>query len=270
MIITPNIFTDIFESELEYEENINEETLKKLIRNANFLADLIPLGTIIWININRENVDPPDPYYWQICNGGEITANHSPLKTNPTLPDEKKRTPNLLNSFVRFSQDANTNGSVNLIGVEVNATFVRLFPGHLTTIMLKAKEGGQIGNSIILVGNGLRTINELAANWNASHSSNEVTVTQGGAEVMIVGDSAQLSGGRNASGESGSQYHNLSHNHLSLGSAGPGHRRDDEDLFGSTRSGTRVHSHGMSAQFGNDTFLNCPAYLYLTPYLKII
>jgi len=266
MIITPNVFTDIFEEELQFEGGINEETLKKFIRNNNFLVDLIPLGTIIWININYNGVNQPDAYYFQLCDGSEITASHSPLKTNSTLPDEKKRTPNLLNTFVKFSPDANQNEIINLGSVEVKAKFSELFAGLLVTIKLSANTGGQIGNAIVLTGDGTSTVQDLAAAWNAANANNKVTVGQGGGMVTSFGTLMQLSGGRNASGERGSQFHNIAHNHATLGSAGPGWSRDGGDQ----RRSSDVHTHTLETNFSPTHLMDSPKYMYLTPYIKIV
>ena len=81
MIVTPAVFTPIHDEEASVEASFNEQTVKKIIRNINFLGDLVPLGTILTANINQVGAAPLDPNVWQLCDGSEITNSNSPLRT---------------------------------------------------------------------------------------------------------------------------------------------------------------------------------------------
>lgn len=81
MITTPPIFTPLHEEEFNLLEPVNEETMRKLVLNSNFLLDLAPVGTIIFLNINQSGVTQPDANFWQVCDGGEITNPNSPIRS---------------------------------------------------------------------------------------------------------------------------------------------------------------------------------------------
>ena len=113
MIITPDIFTPFHTEDIGYNSVNDEEILTTLIRDINFLNELVPPGVIIWINLNKENVSPPNPYFWQLCDGSEITANHSPLKTDPSLPDFPRLTPELMNCYMKMSPNNQRNNVIS-------------------------------------------------------------------------------------------------------------------------------------------------------------
>lgn len=81
MITTPPIFTPVHEEEFDYLEPVSEETMRKLILNSNFLLDLAPVGTIIFVNINQPGVTQPNSNYWQVCDGSQITNPNSPIRS---------------------------------------------------------------------------------------------------------------------------------------------------------------------------------------------
>lgn len=113
MIITPDIFTPFHTEDISKFSINDEEILKILIRDMNFINEFVPPGVIIWININKADVSLPDSYFWQLCDGAEITADHSPIKTDPSLPDYPRLTPNLLNCYMRMSPDSQRNNVIS-------------------------------------------------------------------------------------------------------------------------------------------------------------
>lgn len=125
MIITPDIFTPFHTEDISYNSVNDEEILKTLIRDINFLNDLVPPGVIIWINLNKDKVSQPNSYFWQLCDGSEITADHSPLKTDPSLPDFPRLTPNLLDCYMKMSPDSQRNNiisstDINTVGSQMH------------------------------------------------------------------------------------------------------------------------------------------------------
>ena len=138
MIITPDIFTPFHTEDIGLHSVNDEEILKTLIRDINFLNELVPPGVIIWINLNKENVQTPDPYFWQLCDGAEITANQSPLKTDPSLPDFPRLTPELMNCYAKMSPNLQRNNVINRTDLNT--------PGSQMH-NLKHNHGGYTGNS---------------------------------------------------------------------------------------------------------------------------
>lgn len=62
-------------------------------------------------------------------------------------------------------------------------------------IDLEAANRGTAGNAILLVGDGVKDVDELASDWNAANPENEVVVNGGGSEVPVLDDELQLAGG---------------------------------------------------------------------------
>lgn len=120
MIITPSVYTPIHKEEYEYKRSVTEETVKKIVQNVNWCIDFAPVGTIIYIPVNAPGVDQPNEYFWQICDGGEITNPASPLRSNPLTPEVKRYTPDLRNCYVQVS--VNTCEVVNITTPSVDGS----------------------------------------------------------------------------------------------------------------------------------------------------
>jgi hypothetical protein len=80
-IVTPPIYTPVHEEEIKTLSPHSEEIFRKLVRNNNFLLDLAPVGTIIFVNINQQGGGQPNAAMWQPCDGSEITNSLSPLRS---------------------------------------------------------------------------------------------------------------------------------------------------------------------------------------------
>lgn len=106
MIITPPIFTPLHEEEFDILQPVNEETIRKLVLNSNFLIDLAPVGTIIYLNINQSGVTQPNANFWQVCDGGEITNPNSPIRS---IGINLRFTPNLKLTYPRGAEFTNAN-----------------------------------------------------------------------------------------------------------------------------------------------------------------
>ena len=106
MITTPPIFTPIHQEEITYQDSVNEETLRKIAQNFNFLGVLVPIGTIIYVEINKVGVVAPDESIWQLCDGSEITNSNSPLRSQGII---SRFVPDLLGKHPRGAVLSNSN-----------------------------------------------------------------------------------------------------------------------------------------------------------------
>lgn len=105
--VTPVVFTPIHDEEANVQASFNEQTVKKIIRNINFLGQLVPLGTIHTVNINQVGVSPLDPNVWQLCDGSEITNSASPLRTIGFL---QNFVPNIDEKYIKAAATTSGNG----------------------------------------------------------------------------------------------------------------------------------------------------------------
>jgi hypothetical protein len=105
-IITPPIFTPVHQEEFDELQPTTEEVIRKLIRNNNFLLDLAPVGTIIFVNSNQLGGGQPSSSFWQVCDGSEITNPNSPLRS---LGLNLRYTPNLKNKYPCGAEFENSN-----------------------------------------------------------------------------------------------------------------------------------------------------------------
>lgn len=105
-IITPVIYTPIHQEEVNYLSSVTEETIRKIIQNCNFLLDLSPIGTIIFVNTNQYGVTQPNLNIWQLCDGSEITNLNSPIRTIGLV---KRYTPDLRNLYLTGANNENLN-----------------------------------------------------------------------------------------------------------------------------------------------------------------
>ena len=84
-IDTPSQYTGVHEEEViqsgDQLQSFTEETYLKMAQNNNWLIDLRPIGTIMFINVNQLGGGAPSPLIWQECNGSEIVNSDSPLRS---------------------------------------------------------------------------------------------------------------------------------------------------------------------------------------------
>lgn len=106
MIVTPPIYTPTHVEETEFLQSITEELMRKLIHNNNFLQDLAPIGTIIFVNSNQLGGGQPNLSFWQICDGSEITNANSPIRS---IGLNLRYTPQMKNLYPCGAQLLSTN-----------------------------------------------------------------------------------------------------------------------------------------------------------------
>lgn len=63
---------------------ISVELFSSIADNINYLIDSNPVGKVIMVAYGLSGVPVPNPEIWQLCDGSEITNEHSPLRGNPT------------------------------------------------------------------------------------------------------------------------------------------------------------------------------------------
>lgn len=285
-MFTPPIFTDMHQEEVKFERPVSEETIKKLIANINWMRELYTIGEIVYIHTDADNVDQPDYSYWQPCDGTEITNPNSPLKTDPLVPEVKRYTPDLRNTYLRFTIDEHTNEIINVEG-PVQASKV------IGDLKYTAKDSGVGGNSIgiqytgggtwgnevvsvsgniinITIEEGVTTVDSIKyAIDNHQDAKNLVT-------VFIVGSASAkeyamgltyLQGGSIEAGAVGSQRHNLAHSHggnTGIAGGGWGLDTDPERVSGGG------HRHSISSMFDNNYLIDAPKYIYFVPFMRIV
>jgi len=108
-IETPPLYTGIFEEEVIKDNDLqsfSEETYKKLGLNNNWLIDLRPIGSIIFVNINQSGGDVPSSLLFQQCDGTEIVNPNSPLRSIGAF---QNFTPNLRDTYLRAASGISGN-----------------------------------------------------------------------------------------------------------------------------------------------------------------
>jgi hypothetical protein len=104
MIVTPQQYTPVHNEEVAYQATINEETIKKIIYNNNWLLDLMPLGSIVALQTNQPGGGTPDPNIYQFCDGSEITNSNSPIRSiglnQRFVPDLRAKFPRAANNLL--------------------------------------------------------------------------------------------------------------------------------------------------------------------------
>jgi hypothetical protein len=105
-IVIPPVYTPVHLEETDYKSSITQEVIRKLIHNSNFLQDLAPVGTIIFVNTNQLGGGQPNSAFWQLCDGSEITNPQSPLRS---VGLNLRRTPDLKDLYPRGAEFSNTN-----------------------------------------------------------------------------------------------------------------------------------------------------------------
>lgn len=108
MIITPQQFTPTHNEEVNYLSPINEETFKKIILNNNWLLDLVPIGSVVYIETNAAGGGNPDSNVYQFCDGSEITNPNSPIRSTGL---NQRFTPDMRGKYPRVAMNSTTNPS---------------------------------------------------------------------------------------------------------------------------------------------------------------
>ena len=103
MLTTPQVFTSIHDEEVTNLVTCQEESLRKLIQDASYLADLGTLGTVVWHSENQPGVPTLDLTIWQRCDGTQITNPLSPLRT---IGLSTRFTPDLRNRYPQCHDSA--------------------------------------------------------------------------------------------------------------------------------------------------------------------
>lgn len=97
MIKTPQQFTPIHDAEMASPRAFAEQVLKKMAQNANYLADLGMIGTVIYWQENAgSGIGTLDSQYWQRMDGSQITNPLSPLWSgilSKYVPDLRNKYP---------------------------------------------------------------------------------------------------------------------------------------------------------------------------------
>lgn len=119
-VVKPVVFTPIHDDEISINDPVQEEVLKKMIRNINMLRQLIPPGIVVPVHINLSNVElPNETGIWQLTDGSEITDPASPLNLVGT-----QNVPDLNDIYVTSEKSGygpgNTTGGVASINLTHN------------------------------------------------------------------------------------------------------------------------------------------------------
>lgn len=102
------IFTPHHDQETRSLVASQEESLKKVIRNLNFLANAQPLCTVRFVNVNQPGVSPINQTVFQFMDGSEINSPTSPLRS---VGLNLRFVPNAVDTFPRGASTAVGNPS---------------------------------------------------------------------------------------------------------------------------------------------------------------
>jgi hypothetical protein len=82
----------------------------------------------------------------------------------------------------------------------VAASFEGQVAGMTTDVTIEADNAGTIGNSVLLVGDGVKDVDTLISDWNTANPANTITLAAGdGSQIPDNLEEIQLAGGSNAS-----------------------------------------------------------------------
>jgi hypothetical protein len=107
-VVIPSIFTPVHDEETQKHTSTNEESVRKIIHDTNYLSNLLPLGQIIQIQINQVGVPVVDSNVWQLCDGSEIV---NPLSLLRTIGINQRFTPDFPDTFIRGAPATTGNAS---------------------------------------------------------------------------------------------------------------------------------------------------------------
>ncbi len=107
-ITKPLIFTPIEDIEVSFNRPVSEETIRKMIQNANMLSLLALVGSIRCVALNQHGVTTPSTDQLQLATGSQITHPQSPITSiSPT----DRFTPNFQNVYPRGAANDSDNGT---------------------------------------------------------------------------------------------------------------------------------------------------------------
>lgn len=75
-----SLFTPLDDIAADLGDLVSVELFAGIATNLNYLIDCVPPGKIAGIMYGLPGVPAPDPKYWQLCDGSEITDADSPLR----------------------------------------------------------------------------------------------------------------------------------------------------------------------------------------------
>lgn len=101
-IYYPPIYTAMHQGEIKDGVPVHEQAMRKLVANFNFFGKLMPVGVIIFVQVNQVGVTVPDSNVWQLCDGSKITHPDSPIRS---IGADEKFTPNLSGKYPRCAND---------------------------------------------------------------------------------------------------------------------------------------------------------------------
>lgn len=107
-ITVPPYYTGIHDEEVTRLVASQEESLKKIIQNQNYLGNIFPVGVIIFVQLNQVGVPPVDSALYQFCDGAEITDPKSKLRS---IGLNVRFVPEFEDKFVRAASALQTNGT---------------------------------------------------------------------------------------------------------------------------------------------------------------
>lgn len=104
----PDVFTEFNLNEVDLETPVFEETILKMAANNNLLLELLPVGSIMYLNDNQNGGGTPDPDVWQYCDGSEITNPNSPIRSIGIF---QNFVPDLRDKYPRGANDEDNNST---------------------------------------------------------------------------------------------------------------------------------------------------------------
>lgn len=109
MIVFPNLFSPLYDSEFGVSAPVSEETIRKLVQNMNMLSRLACVGQIRLAQPNIPGAPQPSLIQFQYCDGSEITEPNSPFKTTGGV---NRFTPNMTDKYIRGAANATATAAI--------------------------------------------------------------------------------------------------------------------------------------------------------------
>jgi len=276
-VIVPPIYTAVHKEEVQNEASMVEEAARKMVQNSNWLLELRPIRSIVFIEVNQDGVPPIDLSVWQEADGGEITNPNSPIRT---VGIDTRFTPNYQDKYPRVASGPAGSNDVPA------ATFAALTIQDLT---YTANDSGVNGNNIsieyvaagslsitIIDSNtfkvnfvsGATTADQIKTAVDANTSmSNKVSTAVSG-----TGSNNQTSpvAAANLAGAVGfNQTHNVEHDHTGFtGGVSPTPPSTLE--IGGDRRLHIDHVHAIAGDLVGGVFLDAPQFLKVIAYMRIV
>jgi len=279
-ITVPTIYTPVHQEEINT-STATEEAFRKMVQNSNYLLNLRPLKSIVFLEVNQSGVPPIDLSVWQECGGTlserEITNPNSPLRSMGAV---ENFVPDFRDKYPRVTTGA---GGPN--GPIANTT-ASLTIQDLT---YSAKEDGINGNNLSVeyitdISASVEMIDALtlqvtfptlgldADAVKALVEANTIAAAKFNIVVSGTGTTAQTTPVAQANlfgGFGSNQTHNLIHDHS--GFTQPRDNVPAETLqFSGDRRFDQLHIHALAQQFTATEFFDAPAFLKLIAYMRIV